>query len=212
MPLPPPVGPADAAGHPPVLVLDRVSRRFGHRLALAPLSVTVAAGAVGLVCGANGAGKTTLLRIAAGLLRPTTGSRQCRGRAVYLRPGSGARPAQSVRAAVTFAAAAAGRGGAEDAALAEAGLAAHVDRRVGSLSAGERARLLLALTLATAPALACLDEPTAHLDDEGRDRAAAVLARLAAHGTAVLLTTHDPALTGWAWDTRVQLVDGAVAW
>lgn len=195
----------------PVLVLDGVSRVFGARVALAPLSVAVAPGAVGLLEGPNGAGKTTLLRVAAGLLRPTTGTRTCRGRAVYLRPGSGARSAQSVRGAVAFAAAAAGRRGSEGAALEQAGLVALADRPVGALSAGQRGRLLVALVVAAAPALACLDEPTAHSDDDGREVAAAALRRLSAQGTAVLVATHDLALASYDWDTRVRLTQGALA-
>lgn len=193
-----------------MLLLDRVSRVFGSHLALAPLSVAVAPGAVGVLEGPNGAGKTTLLRIAAGLLRPTSGVRTCRGRAVYLRPGSGARAAQTVVGAVAFAAATAGRRGAEESALDETGLVAVADRPVGSLSAGQRGRLLVALAVATAPALACLDEPTAHLDDDARQVAADALRRLAGRGTAVLLATHDTALSTYGWDTRVRLAQGAV--
>lgn len=195
----------------PVLELRDVARSYGRDLALAPVSLTIGPGAVALVVGPNGAGKTTLLRVAAGLLRPTAGTRRCAGGAVYLRPGSGARPTQRVRDAVAFAAALAGSGADVAGALELAGLVTVADRRVGALSAGQRARLCLALAAATAPALACLDEPTAALDEDGRERTRAVVAALAQAGTAVLLATHDAVLAAHGWDARVRLDAGAVS-
>lgn len=50
------------------------------RAALAPVSFDVEAGRCLAVVGDNGSGKTTLLRVLAGLLAPTGGSAQARGR------------------------------------------------------------------------------------------------------------------------------------
>jgi len=59
---------------PPAIELRGVSRRYGERLALADVSVTVPAGATLVVFGPNGAGKSTLLRVLATLLRPHGGA------------------------------------------------------------------------------------------------------------------------------------------
>lgn len=205
-----PTSRSDRVGSAPVLRLDRVSRSYGPQVALSPVSMTVDAGAVAVVVGANGAGKTTLLRIAAGLLRPTGGTRSCGGPAVYLRPGSGTRAAQKVSDAVAFAAAATGSDADVAGALDLAGLTALAHRSVGTLSAGQRARLCLALAASTAPALVCLDEPTASLDDDGRRRTRSALSAIADAGTAVLVATHDPVLLRHDWDARVHLAGGAV--
>jgi ATP-binding cassette subfamily F protein 3 len=75
---------------------------------------------------------------------------------------------------------------------------------VSSLSGGEKARLLLALTTRDAPQLLILDEPTNHLDIDARD---ALVKALNAYQGAVLLITHDPQMVELVAD-RLWLVDG----
>jgi ABC-type multidrug transport system ATPase subunit len=181
------------AAEAPVLVLERVGRRFGATTVLSPLTLRLAAGAVCLVSGDNGAGKTTLLRIAAGLLQPTVGSRSATGAALYLRPGSAVRRRQRVLDAVVFAAALAERD--DPARVAASALDAcgfPADLRlaeVGRLSAGQRARVTLGVARAAAPALVCLDEPLEHLDPAGRHAVTDTVEGLAGQGTAVLVAT-----------------------
>lgn len=197
---------------PVVLALDAAVISFGGRQVLGPLTLQLDAGAVAIVHGANGAGKTTLLRLAAGLLAPSGGTRTCSGRAVYLRPGSGARHAVTVRQAVQQVTALAG-GSADTVALAcrAAGLSREVcDRPVGDLSAGEHARLGVALAVAARPALACLDEPSAHLDPDGVERVCGAVSTLAGAGTSVLLASHAPELFTGVADATLAIELGCV--
>lgn len=197
-----------SASENPPLALDGVTRSYGSALALAPLSLTVHPGSLCLVTGANGSGKTTLLRLAAGVLAPTDGERRAARPACYLRAGDGARSPQRVADAVGFAAALGG--GDVSSALSSTGLEGLRSRRVGELSAGQRARLTLAVALACRPVLACLDEPTAHLDADGVSCALEVLGALADEGAAVLVATHDAeSLRGLA-DGALHLRDGYV--
>jgi len=62
---------------------------------------------------------------------------------------------------------------------------------MGHLSGGQRQRALIARALATRPDLVVLDEPLAGLDTATQDGLAAVLARLKAAGTAVLVVLHE---------------------
>lgn len=197
-----------------VLLLDRVSRHAGRRVVLAPVSLRLGAGAVCLVTGANGAGKTTLLRVAAGLLRPTAGRRAAVTPAVYLRPGAGARRGEASREAVRTAAALAGvvrPGDAADRALDRVGLATAAGVPAGALSAGERARLAVAVALAVRPPLLCLDEPLEHLDAAGRDDVRAALGLLAADGCALLVASHHPDVLPDGPDARLHLVSGSAS-
>jgi len=76
--------------------------------------------------------------------------------------------------------------------LARVGCAALEDRTFGTLSSGERQRVLLARTLITDPALLLLDEPSATLDLGGREQLLATLDALADDPTSppALLVTH----------------------
>lgn len=190
----------------PAVALEDVSRVFGPVVALAPLTLRLEPGAVGVVTGANGSGKTTLLRLVAGVLSPTTGSRGG-GMGLYLRGGDGARAAQTVRQAVGFAAALCSANARTDHALAAVGLSALDGCPVRELSAGQHARITLAVALVCSPALTCLDEPTAHLDTAGCQVAGHVVAQLAAAGGAVLVATQDSAVFDPVADAHLNLRD-----
>ena len=200
-------GPAIGA---PVLALRGVTRLHGGRPVWAPLDLSVAAGTLTVVTGANGSGKTTLLRLAAGLLRPSAGERDCAGTALYVRGGGGQRSAQTVRDAVATTASLAGRRAAAGAAIDLLGLSAMARRRVGTLSAGERVRAALAAAVASGPALLCLDEPTAVLDERGLGDLVRVLAALRGGGTALLVATHQPESLLASADARLVIGAGVV--
>lgn len=192
------------------LWLDQAGRRYGMLTALAPTSLVMERGAVVLVEGDNGSGKSTLLRLAAGLLRPSTGTRECAGPALYLRPDGGGRATERVRDAIGFAAALRGRAHEERHALETVGLEGVGHRQVASLSSGQRARLMLAYLRVSSPALACLDEPTAHLDAAGWQLVIDNVRAAVVNGTSVLLATHDPRPFLDVADARLVLEAGRV--
>jgi ATP-binding cassette subfamily F protein 3 len=78
---------------------------------------------------------------------------------------------------------------------------------VGSLSGGEKARLLLSLATREAPQLLILDEPTNHLDIDARE---ALVKALADFEGAVVLITHDPHLVELVADRLWLVADGTV--
>jgi putative ABC transport system ATP-binding protein len=87
------------------------------------------------------------------------------------------------------------------------GLADRADQRTDQLSGGERQRVALARALAVEPAILLVDEPTAELDEENRDRAVGLLRDAADRGAAVVVATHDPEVVDLC-DRVVRLVDG----
>ena len=190
------------------LEMDGAGRTFGPTLALRPQRLQLERGAVLVVTGRNGSGKSTLLRLAAGLLTPSTGTVRHAPPALYLRPGDGARDAQTPRGALASAARLRGLAAPQPDALPRVGLGgAPGRRRVRHLSSGQRARLTLAIALTCAPGLICLDEPSAHLDEDGIGLVREVCGELAAAGAGVLVATHDRALLAMA-DAHLVLHDG----
>ncbi|MGH7910528.1 MAG: ATP-binding cassette domain-containing protein [Candidatus Dormibacteraceae bacterium] len=188
----------------PALQTDRLGKRFGRRWALEDTTVALPAGSVCALVGPNGAGKSTLLNLVVGLLRPTAGTIQVLGE----RPGTPLREllprlwfvAQDQPLYRDFTITEMIRFGRStntcwDDRLALSRLHAldvPMDRRVGSLSGGQRAQVALALALGKRPELLLLDEPLSPLDPLARrDFLATVMAAVAELGTTVVLSSHD---------------------
>ena len=89
------------------------------------------------------------------------------------------------------------------------GLAARADHRPSQLSGGEMQRVAIARALANRPQLLLADEPTGELDAATGEQIAALLDRVNADGTALVIVTHDQVLAGRA--RRVLTMrDGAI--
>ncbi len=197
-----PAGRGSRSG-PPGLALSGVGKRYGAVPALRGIDLEVRPGELVGLLGPNGAGKTSLMKIAAGLVRPTTGAvtvdghspreRSARMRTGYLAELFRLPPALTAEELLAAHQALAGSDGgtAERTRLLErCGIAAVRDRRIGTLSKGTQQRLGLAQALVGAPGLLLLDEPTSALDPLGRRAVRALLDELRAEGAAILLSSH----------------------
>ena len=184
----------------PLAVRD-LGFRIGEVTVLNGVSLNVAPGTRNIVMGANGAGKSVLLRLLHGLLTPTVGSVRWsladdaavrRAQAmVFQRPVMLRR---SVRENVEFALKLAGAAElryAAEAALDRVGLLQLADRPARLCSGGEQQRVALARAWALQPEVLFLDEPTASLDPAATRSIEETIAAMHAHGTTIVMTTHD---------------------
>lgn len=203
----------------PIISLRDVGVRRGGTALLTGVDWTFDPGQHWILFGANGSGKTTLLEIASTYLYPTTGTASVLGQTLGefdvrdLRPHIGyvgASPAFLVRPAfrvldivvtgrrasfvgVRYERLANEDWKAAEAALASVDAAGLADRKFGTLSDGEKKRVLIARSLATDPRLLLLDEPGASLDLGAREHLVDSLAGLAIDPEApptVLVTHH----------------------
>lgn len=173
---------------------------LGRRLA--PTDLKLAAGSLTTLVGPNGAGKTSLLHALARIGAPAGEVRidgqQIDGVPANSRPRLlGYVPAAreltwplSVHDFIQLTAFKVG-GEATEAALAALELTPITNRRVDTLSTGERSRVLLARALLPAPAVLLLDEPFANLDPLWQLRLAKRLQEEAGRGMTILLSAHD---------------------
>jgi len=215
------------------LSFEHVSAGYGGRKVLRNVSVSFAAGEVRGLVGPNGAGKTTLFRVALRLLTPHAGnvrlldrdlpdwSAQALARALAYLPqeAEAYSPVQARRLVAlgrlphraAFAALNEADEQAMDDALARCDAEAFASRGMDQLSAGERARVLLARALAVGASVLLADEPAAHLDPAHQLRLMELLRGEAARGTAVIVTLHDLSLASRFCDRIVVMNEGQVA-
>jgi ABC-2 type transport system ATP-binding protein len=196
--------PAPAAGDAAIDALG-VTKRFGDRLAVDRVTLTVPSGRAFGLLGHNGAGKTTLIRILLGLTRPDAGEirvvdhRMPSARAAALgRVGAiveAPRFYEHLSGRENLRAVAAVRGPRVHeripAVLARVGLSERADDKVGTYSMGMRQRLGLARCLVADPRLLILDEPTNGLDPGGMlDFRTLVRELVEAEGRSVFVSSH----------------------
>jgi len=192
---------------PPILRVDRLSKSYGTFKALDDITFDVAPGEFFTLVGPSGAGKTTLLRCLAGLLEPTSGTVEFKGRpvtgvprelAVVLQDYSRSLlPWFSVEKNVALPLRAQGMDRATIAertaqALADVGLADAARKHPGELSGGMQQRVAIARAIAYRPEVLVMDEPFASVDAQTRaDLEDLVLALREEFGMTVVFVTHD---------------------
>jgi iron(III) transport system ATP-binding protein len=200
-----------AAGTVPALALDRVSHRYGERLAVDDLSLSIAPGEIVCLVGPSGCGKSTLLRIAAGLEQLQQGLVSLGGQVVadadrQMPPERRSvglvfqdyalfphlTVLENVRFGLHRVSSAEGRRRAEEA-LAQVGMATYASAYPHQLSGGQQQRVALARAMAPRPQVLLLDEPFSGLDSQLRGEVRDETLHLLKHnGIATMLVTHDP--------------------
>ena len=184
-----------------VIVTNGLTKRYGDRLAVDAVGLTVQCGEVYGFLGPNAAGKTTTLRMLLGLVRPNSGDAVVLGappgapgalaRIGALVEGPGFYPYLSGRDNLRVLARYEGLDDvAVEAVLEMVDLAARGSDRFRSYSLGMKQRLGVASALLGRPELLILDEPTNGLDPAGMADMRHLIRALADQGQTVLLASH----------------------
>lgn len=215
----------------PIIEVCGVSKRFGDRLVLNDVSLSVEPGEMVCVGGASGAGKTTLLRLITRELQADSGTlrvygvdlRRVRARDVSLLRRSvavvpqhgGLLSNRSVGGNVVFALSVLGWSASEAhtrtrEVLSLVGLLDRMGDSVAELSGGERHRVAVARSLAVGPRVLLADEPTGNLDPESSEAVMRAFAACAESGCAVVIASHDERVLHNTASRTVRLENGVL--
>ena len=171
---------------------EKVVRRFGDRVVLDGLDLSIEDEELVVLLGPSGCGKSTLLRLLAGLDRPDGGLVEVPAKRAIVFQAHRLLPWQKVLRNVSLGLHGPDAQARARDALAEVGLSDRESAWPKQLSGGEAQRVALARALVSEPELVLLDEPFAALDAITRLRMHDLVRALRSrHHAAMLLVTHD---------------------
>jgi ABC-2 type transport system ATP-binding protein len=187
----------------PAIRCQSLVKRYGDKLAVAGIELTVEVGECFGLLGPNGAGKTTTVEILEGLTQPDSGSvelfgvawRKGQDRELQERLGVQLQDTQladklMVEEVLRLFRSFYRRGRSVDDLIRELDLEAERKQQYHKLSGGQKQRVALGTALAGDPELLFLDEPTTGLDPRARQTLWGIVQRFQRGGRSVLITTH----------------------
>jgi len=202
---------------PSYMIFSKISKNWKKRVVLDQVELEMQGGNCILITGENGSGKSTLLKIIAGLLKPDNGfvnmgtnelnwfhaRKLIRQNIMYLHQtpylfdGSVEKNLTFVSSELDI----------KDA-MKWADISHLAKQQTHSLSGGERQRAALARAWLKQPEILLLDEPTANLDHDSRQRTIELLCNLKEKGVAIVIASHDPAHFNAVLNKKMHLKDG----
>jgi ABC-type branched-subunit amino acid transport system ATPase component len=207
-----------------MIEIEDLTVRFGGVIPLDRMTLTLPGGTCGLI-GPNGAGKTTFFNVLSGFVRPISGTVRAFGEDLLAMPDFrrarwGVRRTFQTEQAIAALSVyenivlvhehtGGSRASRREQAMAAAvfvGLEAEINRRVGTLGAGQRRLVEIARAVVGRPRLVLLDEPGAGLPDEETEHLAGLIREIPeATGALTILVDHDMSLVSACCATTAVL-------
>lgn len=186
----------------PVIVLDRLTKRYGKHRGIEDISFSVNEGEIFGFIGPNGAGKSTTIRTLMGLLKPTGGNASifgldCGQHAAEIARNVGYLPSENcyynelrVREMLQYTAELYGMDCRERTAELAERLNLDLSRRIRELSLGNRKKVGIVSALLPSPRLLIMDEPTSGLDPLIQQTFYEILREENRRGMTIFLSSH----------------------
>jgi ABC-2 type transport system ATP-binding protein len=189
----------------PAIEVRGLVKKYGDKVAVAGIDLTVERGEIFALLGPNGAGKTTTVEILEGYRSSNSGEVKVLGFNPATKGAAGQRWRNQIGIVLQSTADAADLSVIEtishfanyyekarnvEQVIDEVGLREKINAKARELSGGQRRRLDVALGIIGSPELLFLDEPTTGFDPEARRSFWELIRTLKAEGTTILLTTH----------------------
>jgi ABC-type polar amino acid transport system ATPase subunit len=211
-----------------MLAINNVTKKFGSKIILNNISLTVKPGEIALLLGQSGVGKSTLLRVLNNLESIDQGNISLNGTVLDTKTMNQQHIVgmvfqqfnlfdhMTVERNITLPLEQVLKKTPEQALqsaqrlLIHYGLEDNAHKYPSQLSGGQKQRLAIARTLALKPTIICLDEPTSALDPMLTSQVAHTIQELAQEGYTVLVATHDTALLEKLQCTIYLMHNGAI--
>ncbi|MCJ8011886.1 ABC transporter ATP-binding protein [Paenibacillus sp. KQZ6P-2] len=205
-----------------IVECHQVTKSYGKKKALNELTLSIPSGRITGILGPNGCGKSTFFRTLTGMVRPDSGRIEVAGKApswqtnqdiAYLPDRARWYPNHTARMALEWGNSFLPGFSLERALQLADYMDIDLDMRVGGMSRGQEARIMLILCLARDVQMIVLDEPFTGIDVISREAiVASLIDYLEESEQSVLISTHDIQEVEGLFDYSVMMKDGQAIW